>query len=315
MALLDNRHVASGDATAGVAPFLRTGSERFGGETMDHAGINGVEIAYEVMGAGEPALFIHGAHIADALQPLVEHRALDGFQRIRYHRRGIGASSRPPETSPTSISVQAADAIGLLNRLEVERAHIVGHSLGGSIALELAARHPARVASLALLEPALLTVASGAAFAELVAPIVERYHVGETESAVHDFLTLVGDAGWQGAIERSVPRGITQAVKDAATFFDSDLPALSEWTFGPEQAAAITRPVLSVLGSATSPMFTEGRDLLHQWFPQCQDADVAGATHLLQMEAPDPVATAVAAFLANTCGRSGRHQAAAEPTS
>ncbi len=179
-----------------------------------------------------------------------------------------------------------------------ERAHLVGHSLGGSIALELAAHHPARVSSLALLEPALLMVPSGAAFAELVAPLVERYHAGDNEGAVHDFLALVGDADWQGAIDRTVPGGIAQAVKDASTFFDSDLPAASEWTFGADEAAAITCPVLSLLGSASSsPLFAEGRELFHQWFPQCQDADIPDATHLLQMQAPDPVAAAIAAFL------------------
>jgi pimeloyl-ACP methyl ester carboxylesterase len=70
-----------------------------------------------------------------------------------------------------------------------------------------------------------------------------------------------------------------------------------KWTFGPERAAAITCPVLSVLGSHSSPLFVEGRPLLHAWFPACQNADIPGATHLLQMQAPGPVAAAIAAFL------------------
>jgi pimeloyl-ACP methyl ester carboxylesterase len=90
--------------------------------------------------------------------------------------------------------------------------------------------------------------------------------------------------------------GVAQAVKDAATFFESELTGPT-WTFGPEQAAAITCPVLSVLGSNSSPLFVEGRQLLHAWFPACQDANIVGATHLLQMQAPGPVAAAIAAFL------------------
>ena len=264
---------------------------------MEHAKVNGVELEYEVVGSGAPMLFIHGAHLADALQPLVMEPALERFQRIRYHRRGLGGSTRPVDAGPTSVAVQASDAVELLAHLGADRAHVVGHSLGGAIALELAAHHPTRVASLVLLEPVLLTTPAGAAFARAMAPLVERYQAGDAEGAVHGFLAFEGDRNWRATIERAVPGGIAQAVKDAATFFESEVPGVPEWTFGPEQATAITCPVLSVLGSNSSPLFVEGRQLLHAWFPACQDADILGATHLLQMQAPGPVAAAIAAFL------------------
>jgi pimeloyl-ACP methyl ester carboxylesterase len=263
---------------------------------MEHAKVNGVELQHEVVGSGEPMLLIHGAHIADALRPLMAEPALERFQRIRYHRRGLGGSIRPFEAGPTSVAIQAQDAVGLLDHLAADRAHVVGHSLGGTIALELAARHPARVASLVLLEPMLLMTPAGAAFAHVLAPLTERYEAGDAEGGVHGFLALVGDRNWRAIIDQAVPGGIAQAVKDAATFFETEVPGVPSWTFGPEQAAAITCPVLSVLGSNCSPMFVEGRQLLHAWFPDCQDADIAGATHLLQMQAPRPVAAAIAAF-------------------
>jgi pimeloyl-ACP methyl ester carboxylesterase len=263
---------------------------------VEHAKVNGVELEYEVVGSGEAVLLIHGAHIADALQPLVAEPALERFQRIRYHRRGVGGSTRPVDTEPTSVPEQAEDAVGLLDHVGADRAHVAGHSFGGAIALELAVRHPTRVASLVLLEPAFLATPAGAAFARAVAPLVERYQAGDAEGAVHGFLALVGDLEWRATIERTVPGGIAQAVKDAATFFETELTGPT-WTFGPQQAAAITCPVLSVLGSRSSPLFVEGRQLLHAWFPACQDADIVGATHLLQMQAPGPVAAAIAAFL------------------
>jgi pimeloyl-ACP methyl ester carboxylesterase len=263
---------------------------------MGHAKVNGIELAYEIVGSGEPMLLIHGAHIADALQPLVTEPALEGFQHIRYHRQGLGGSTRPVEAGPTSVPVQAEDAGGLLDHLGVDRAHVVGHSFGGMIALELAVQHPTRVASLVLLEPAFLATPAGEAFVRAVAPLVDRYDAGDAEGAVHGFLALVGDRSWREAIEQTVPGGIGQAVKDAATFFETELTGPS-WTFGPAQAAVISCPVLSVLGSRSSPLFVEGRRLLHGWFPACRDADIDGATHLLQMQAPGPVAAAIAAFL------------------
>jgi pimeloyl-ACP methyl ester carboxylesterase len=264
---------------------------------MEHANINGIELEYEVVGSGEAVLLIHGSHIADALQPLVAEPALKRFQRIRYHRRGLGGSTRAVEAGPTSVAVQAEDAVGLLDHVGVDRAHVVGHSLGGAIALELAAQHPTRVASLELLEPVLLMTPAGPAFARAMGPLIERYEAGDAEAAVHGFLALEGDHNWREAIDQAVPGGIAQAVKDAATFFETEVPGVPEWTFGPEQAAAITCPVLSVLGSESSPLFVEGRQLLHARFPACQDADIPGATHLLQMQAPGPVAAAIAAFL------------------
>ena len=96
---------------------------------MRHIKVNGVEVAYEVEGRGEPMLFIHGAHLADAMRPLVEDPALDRFQRIRYHRRGVGGSSCPPEAQATAVAVHAEDAVGLLEHLGVD--HQERHEAAG----------------------------------------------------------------------------------------------------------------------------------------------------------------------------------------
>ena len=128
-------------------------------------------------------------------------------------------------------------------------------------------------------------------------PAVERYRSGDPIGAVDDFFGLIGRPGWRESIERSVPGGVAQAEKDAATFFEVELPTGTQWSFGPERAAAISCRVLSILGTESGPIFAEGRKLLHAWFPRCEDADIIGASHLLQMEAPGAVAQAIARLL------------------
>ena len=263
---------------------------------MDRLKVGAVQLEYEVHGSGEPVLLIHGAHIADAMLPLVEEPALDGYRLICYHRRGFAGSDHP--SGPTSIGQQAADAAGVLDRLGVDRTHAVGHSLGALIALELAAGHPSRVLSLSLLEPAVLTGPAGAIFSERVAPLAELYRNGDPTAAVDGFVALAAGADWQETVEACVPGSVAQARADAITFFELELPAAGAWTFGPDRAAAITCPVLSVLGTVTSPLFVEGRQHLHSWFDDCHDADIAGATHLLQLDHPRQVAEAIAAHCA-----------------
>jgi pimeloyl-ACP methyl ester carboxylesterase len=264
---------------------------------MQRAKIDQIELEYDIRGTGEPVLLIHGAHLADALRPLLAAPALEAFQMILYHRRGFAGSSRPP--GPTSTEDQAGDAVGLLDHCGVGRAHLVGHSYGVMIALTLAAAYPTRVRSLALLEPPPLTGPARAAFMDGMAHLAQRYAEGDATGAVHEFFALL-DADWRTAIDRAVPGGIEQAENDASTFFESDLAEGMKWSFGSEQAVAISCPVLSVLGTASGPLFAAGREQLHEWFPQCQDADITGATHYLQMEEPAAVATAIAEFLRNT---------------
>jgi pimeloyl-ACP methyl ester carboxylesterase len=262
---------------------------------MNHAHLNGVQLEYEIRAEGEPVLLIHGAHIANAMTPLLDEPALEGFQLIHYHRRGFAGSSRP--AGPTSVAVQADDAAALVDHLGLDAVHVVGHSSGAVYALELAARHSARVRSLALLEPALLSGPMGADFINVVGPLVERYEAGDAAGAVDGFLALVGRDAWRATIERTVPGGVDQAGRDAATFFEAELPAVAAWSFGPDRASTITCPVLSVLGTDSGPLFAEGRTFLHEWFTGCVDADLPGVTHLLQMEATEAVAEAVGSFL------------------
>jgi pimeloyl-ACP methyl ester carboxylesterase len=98
---------------------------------------------------------------------------------------------------------------------------------------------------------------------------------------------------------------VAQAIKDADTFCGVDLPALSAWEFGPDDAAAVSQPVLSVLGADTGRLFVEGAALLRSWLPNVEELTVEEVGHLLQIQRPEPVALGIAEFF-------GRHPIAAE---
>jgi pimeloyl-ACP methyl ester carboxylesterase len=91
---------------------------------------------------------------------------------------------------------------------------------------------------------------------------------------------------------------VDQAIKDADTFFGIELPALTEWAFSAEQAAAISRPVLSVLGSKTQPLWVEVAGFLRSSLPHVEECTIAGVGHLLHIQRPEPVARGMTEFLA-----------------
>jgi pimeloyl-ACP methyl ester carboxylesterase len=269
---------------------------------MERARVGDVELEYELRGSGEPVLLIPPGPVAGAFLPLLSEPALiDRYRLIRYHRRGQAGSTRA--APPVSFADHASDAASLLAHLGVRRAHVAGHSTGAAIALQLAIDHPEVVETLALLEPPLFAVASAEAFLEKAGPSLQAYGAGDGEAAMAGFLSVVSSLDWEtcrAVIEERVPGGADRALEEADFFFGIDLPALTAWTFGPEQAASVTQPVLSVLGTDSERLFVEGRDLLRSWFPQLDELALAGAGHLLHIERPRSAAEGLAEFF-------GRH--------
>ena len=87
---------------------------------------------------------------------------------------------------------------------------------------------------------------------------------------------------------------VAQSIKDADTFFGIELPAMTEWTFGAEQAATIHRPILSVLGPETQPLWVEIAEFLRSSLPHVEERTMDRVGHLLQIQRPEPVAKAIA---------------------
>lgn len=268
--------------------------------------VNGADLAYEVQGGGEPVLFIHGALWADFLRPLGEQPAFSGFQRIRHHRRGYGESSGPSG----GFDTQVADIVALLDHLEVDKAHLVGHSEGAMIALVLASSHPDRVRSLALLEPlpssSWLAASAFANLLGILGPAFEamagRYQAGDIAGALDALFEPTG-LDWRAAAEAAGPGVVAQGVNDAATFVESEASALVTWSYGVEQAATIDSPVLSWGSAADNPINPATRAFLRELFPQCEEVILEGGDHFSVATNPAAVAEPIADFVS-------RHSAA-----
>jgi pimeloyl-ACP methyl ester carboxylesterase len=115
---------------------------------MPRVSVNGIELHYVEMGAGEPLLLIMGFggdHQAWAFQV---GAFSERYRVISFDNRGAGQSAVPDV--PYSTRMMADDAVGLLDALGIERAHVLGVSMGGMIAQEVALNHPRRVRSLQL---------------------------------------------------------------------------------------------------------------------------------------------------------------------
>src|SRR5258708_4425942 len=110
---------------------------------------DGVELEYRITGEGDETLLLVMGTAGSlglwdpVLPPLAERHRV-----IAYDHRGIGASS--PSDAPVDTRSLAEDAAALLDALDVERAHVLGWSLGSAVAQELALNHPDKVASLVL---------------------------------------------------------------------------------------------------------------------------------------------------------------------
>jgi pimeloyl-ACP methyl ester carboxylesterase len=267
--------------------------------TRDRAVIDGIALAFEDSGAGESVVCIHGAFIADAFRPLLAERSLASrYRLIAYHRRGYGGSSRAEGS--VSLAQQAEDCQRLLSHLGVGRAHLVGHSFGGLIGIQLALDAPELVHTLSLLEPALMMGESADLYRQKLVESMQRYREAGARVTVDEFLQQRWP-GYRERLERVLPGAFEQAVADAATCFSADLQAALDARFGRAEAARITQPVLAVLGEKSvslHPRFPETQRLLLEWLPSAEGFVLPRATHFLQVENPRDMADGLVEFLA-----------------
>ena len=115
---------------------------------MPHVDVRGTSLHYVEEGEGFPLLLIHGlAGDAAAWRPQIDGFR-DRYRVVAFDNRGAGRSSQREEA--VSTQSMARDTLGLMDALGIQRAHVVGRSMGGAIAQHMALEAPERVSTLVL---------------------------------------------------------------------------------------------------------------------------------------------------------------------
>jgi pimeloyl-ACP methyl ester carboxylesterase len=227
---------------------------------------------------------------------LLESSLASRYRSITYHRRGYEGST--PVAAPTQVEDHATDCASLLRHLNVPRAHVVGHSFGGVIALSLAIVAPQLVHTITLMEPALVLGVSGPGYRNAIAQSLARYRAGDTEGTVDEFLRARFGVQYREPLERVLPGGFAQAVANAASALAVAMPAAADFEFGEAQARRIKQPALIVLGAnsdALWPRFGETHRLLSAWLRDVESCVLQDAAHGMQLVFHRRVASAVRA--------------------
>lgn len=278
---------------------------------MDRAAVNGLELEYEVRGDGEPVVLVHGGLLADENTPLLGEPALTSrFQVVNYHRRGFAGSEHP--AGKAQIEDQVADCKALLDHLGMRRVHALGHSLGGTIAIQLAVSQPDLVGDLALMEPAIMGAIAKAeaqtnpqaagsqdAFRRGMDEVYRIYSTGDRRGALNAFLETRAGGSFRGVLDWLTTTGeFDQAIADADTFLEVEMPAAFAWNFSPEDAAKLTQPVLSILGAHSPERARHVHEALTRWVPQTELAVLPNAEHALPLMDPPGIAQVCADWFA-----------------
>lgn len=250
---------------------------------METTNVNGIRLTYERLGTGTPMVLLHGYpldhHVWDDVVPLLS----DTFDLIVLDLRGFGGSSTVE--SFYTMEDFAGDIAALLDHLNIQTAAIVGHSMGGYIALAFARLYPARVTGLGLVgSQALADAADRKEVRYKSAAEVADKGIGSVVAVMTPKLTP--DARLQEYAKRSMegqqPAAYIGALKAMAERVDST-PALASFHF----------PVVLVHGDADALIPIDRAREIKAAIPAAHLVEINGAGHMPMMESPQKTAEAL----------------------
>ncbi|MBX3706100.1 MAG: alpha/beta hydrolase [Pseudomonadales bacterium] len=256
---------------------------------MPHAVINGARIWYETHGSGQPILLHHGYTASRVNWAPVAERLADSYRIILMECRGTGESEHTP--SGYTLEQFAADVVGLLDHLGLDRVTYAGHSMGGGIGYRLALDHPARLVRLILMAP------------------IPADGIGPIDPALREMrLTERRNRDLEGILARYRAQRFRTDVETDAWFEDRarHILGVSDGHF--EQAAEsmaalslghrlgeIRLPTLMIAGAVDGLLPANLQDFLR--LPHATLEVLSRAGHEVAVHEPDRVAAAIAAFM------------------
>ncbi len=252
--------------------------------------IRDTELYYETHGQGEPLLLIHGLGSSSRDWELQLTPFSERYRVISYDVRGHGQSAKPP--GPYSVPQFAGDAIGLLDALEVESAHVLGISMGGMIVFQLAVSYPERVKSAIVVNsgPSLVLRSFGQRLQGLTRFLVARFmgmqKMGEMLSK-RIFIKPEQEELRQLFVER-------WAQNDKQAYLAS-MRGLVGWSVE-DKIGEIACPVLVVAGDDDYTPISHKEAYVAK-MPTAKLCVIADSRHATTVEHPDEFNTAVLDFL------------------
>ena len=266
--------------------------------------VAGGKLAYETEGQGSPIVLLHEG-IADRRMWNRELPLLARDYRVtRYDLRGYGGS--PPATSDF---FPVDDLASLIDHLRLERPLIVGPSVGGKIALDLALEHPEKVGGLLLIAPGYSGmdydhVPGGKATFErdetLSAAAVEAWGAGNLEGAAERLREL-----WASALSGSSLELFRTMVRDNASEVFEERSGKHERRVGGPAAARLKEihvPTTILVGDRDNPVMPHCANFLARGIPGANVELVPGADHLLNLSRPDAFDAAIPRILSRVRG-------------
>ena len=249
-----------------------------------------MRIAWEECGEGAPLLLIQGLGYGRWSWAPVLPALAERYRVLWFDNRGIGDSDKPE--GPYTAKLMAADALQVLDEAGIDRAHVLGASLGGMIAQELAAGTPARVDNLVLC----CTTPGGAAAVPMPEVTVQLFAEAPTlapEVALRRFV--------ENALSAEAPAELIQELYDRRI---ANPPDLAGWQ---AQAAAgrgfagvngsIAARTLIVTGTEDNVIDPHNADVLAERIPGAEVRRIDNAGHLCFWEQPDAFVRIILEFL------------------
>ncbi len=256
--------------------------------TIEH---RGCRIAYDVSGNGPPVLLIQGVGVHGAgWLPQVSALAAK-FRCVTFDNRGMGRSQ--PTAVPITVEQMAEDALAVLDAERIGSAHVVGHSLGGLVALRMALEARARVKSLTLM----CTFADGRAAAPLTLRMMwlgMRTKLGTRRMRRRGFLRLVMPAGALAGIDIDAMAGRLASLfghdlGESPPIESAQLSAMRKYGAAPRLAELAGLPTL-VLSGAHDPISPpKVSAALANGIPGARHAAFPDASHGLPIQHADRV--------------------------